>query len=83
MATSITIATGPLTASRTFQNDAAAQAVLIRFAESIGAGGTNQQKLQAIVDWLVLEVQRRATEHQMAAELEAVRASIREGNVLA
>lgn len=83
MATSITIATGPLAASRTFQNDAAAQAVLIRFAESIGAGGTNQQRLQAITDWCVRRIQEGAAQQQMAEELEATRASIREGNILA
>lgn len=82
MATSITIATGPLTASRTFANDTAAQEVLLRFADHISAEGTPQQKLQAIVDWLVRQIQDGAASYQMGSELEAARAAIREGNIL-
>jgi len=37
MATSITLATGPLTATLTTQDDTAAQLVLIRFAHAAGA----------------------------------------------
>lgn len=83
MATGITIATGPLTASRTYQNDAAAQEILLRFATYIGAEGTNAQRLQAIVDWCVRRIQEGAALQQMAEELETTRAAIREGNVMA
>lgn len=83
MATSITIATGPLTAGRTYQNDAVAQEILLRFATFIGAEGTNQQRLQAIADWCVRRIQEGAAQQQMAEELEATRASIRKGNILA
>lgn len=83
MATSIEIATGPLSASRTFSNDAAAQVILLRFADSIDATGTNAQKLQSIVDWCVRKIQEGAAEQEMSETLPATRESIREGNRLA
>ena len=83
MASSLRITTGPLAAGPTYQNDTAVQAILMRFAKHIGAEGTNQQKLDAIAMWCVRQIQDGAAQEQMATELEAVRASIREGNVLA
>ena len=59
MATTITIQTGPLTASRVFQNDTRAQAALLQFylVNKLGpAGATNQQKLSAVINWLVAQV---------------------------
>lgn len=68
MATSITITTGPLTASRSFANDAAAQAVLLRCAEAIGVpdGATNQQKLQQVVNWCVTQIQEQARQRRVS-----------------
>lgn len=56
MTTTISISTGPITASRTFADDAKAQAALLRFytAYRIGAEDlTPRQKLDAVVDWFV------------------------------
>jgi hypothetical protein len=60
MATSIRIATGNVTAQRSIQNDAKAQAILIRFADSIGATGTPAEKLLAVVDWCIASIQAQA-----------------------
>lgn len=51
MATTITIQTGPLTRSMTWQNDAKAQAALLAFALQTGVdpAATNAQKL----DWVI------------------------------
>jgi hypothetical protein len=65
MATSLTISTGPLTSSRSFQDDAKAQAALLRFytaynlAEAYLPGvenPTNQQKLDAVLAWFIDQV---------------------------
>ena len=56
MATTLTLSTGPLTSTRSFQDDAKAQAALLRFylAYNVGPpGASNQQKLDAVVDWFV------------------------------
>ncbi len=68
MATTISISTGALSASRTYQNDAAAQAILLRFAANIDATGTNAQKLQAIVDWCVAQIQAGATSQEVVGQ---------------
>jgi hypothetical protein len=60
MATSIRISTGNITAQRTIQNDAKAQAILIRAADSIGATGTPEQKLLTVIDWLITSLQAQA-----------------------
>ena len=59
MATTITIQTGVLTSSATFQNDTKAQAALLKFytAYNLGAANaTNQQKLNAVRDWFIASV---------------------------
>lgn len=82
MATAIRISTGALTAERTFANDAAAQAILLRCAARIGATGTNAQKLQAVVDWLVLRIQEEARNEDFDVQRTAILESIQEGNRL-
>ena len=66
MATSIRIVTGNVTAQRTILNDAKAQAILIRFADHIGATGTPEQKLLAVVDWCIASIQAQARDHDYA-----------------
>lgn len=71
MATQISISTGSLTASRTFQNDTRAQAALLRFylANNIGpADATNQEKLNAVVDWFVDQVVNTSVESHINQE---------------
>lgn len=71
MATTISIATGPLTASRTFQNDTRAQAALLRFYTAYNIGppeATNQQKLNAVVDWFVDQVVNVSVESHVDQE---------------
>lgn len=82
MATTIGISTGGLSAGKTFQDDAAAQEILLRFASYIEAQGTSQQKLQAVVDWMVAKIQQGASEYQYYTEREALRASIEQGSKL-
>jgi hypothetical protein len=82
MATAIGISTGPLTANRTFQNDAAAQEILLRFAASIDAQGTNAQKLMAVTDWCVGQIQKGAREYQFGLERDVLRATIEAENIL-
>ena len=72
MATILRIATENLVAENTY-DDAAAQPVLLRFAAHIGATGTHQQMLQAIVDWLVVKIQDGAAEQQFSSERDALR----------
>lgn len=61
MATTISITSGPLSASRTFQNDSKAQAALLAFHSAFGLGGTtNQEKLLAVIDWFTGHVQDKA-----------------------
>jgi hypothetical protein len=81
MATILRIATGNLVAENTY-DDAAAQPVLLRFAAHIGATGTHQQMLQAIVDWLVVQIQSGATEYQFSVERDALREQIYQENRL-
>lgn len=68
MATTIRIETGPLSAQRTFANDAKAQEALRRNAEAIGVSptATNAQKLQFVVDKLCEEINRRGQAHYLA-----------------
>ena len=82
MTTFLRAGTGPLTAERSTSNDAAAQPILMRFADYIGATGTNQQRLQAIVDWCWRRVQEGAAQQAMSEALEARRESIRAANKL-
>lgn len=54
MATTISIATGALNRARTFQNDTKAQAVLGLCADRLGATGTAAQRLDAVLEDVVL-----------------------------
>jgi hypothetical protein len=54
MASKITIQVGALTAERNYSNDSKVAATLLAFYNAFDLGpdnATNQQKLQAIVDW--------------------------------
>jgi len=56
MTTTISIATGPLSASRVFTNDTKARATLLAFYDNYHLGpadATNTAKLQAVVDYMV------------------------------
>jgi hypothetical protein len=56
MSTTISISTGPLSASRTFANDTKAQATLLAFYQAYNLGpadATNTAKLQAVVDYML------------------------------
>jgi len=80
MATSITISVGPLSRSRTFQDDTKASAALLAFHDAYELSppdSTNGEKLDAIIDWLVGQVVAVSTqqyveslhdENQAAAE---------------
>lgn len=83
MATLIRIATGGLTAERSYENDAAAQTILLRAAKRLGVeSGTNQQKLLAIVDRCVRLIQDLAAEQQFDDERAALLQQSQEGNKL-
>lgn len=63
MASTIGIKVGPLTATNTYADDAKVQATLLKFYEERGIGpmdATNQEKLQAIVDWIAHQIVSRA-----------------------
>ena len=63
MSTTISIATGALSASRTFANDTKAQATLLEFYQSQRLGPANAtaaQKLTAVVDHLIEHIVRKA-----------------------
>lgn len=72
MSTSISISTGALTRSRTYQDDAKAQTVLNLAADHLGATGTPAQRLDAVLDDLVqylIECARQ--QHRAAAGIAA------------
>lgn len=63
MSTTIGISVGPVSASRTFADDAKAATILGEFylSQQLGpANATNQQKLAAIVDWTIRQIQEHA-----------------------
>lgn len=63
MATEFKISVGPLTASKTFANDTKARDTLLSFYTAYNLGptdATNQQKLQAILDWFVVYLRNQA-----------------------
>ena len=63
MASYIGIKVGPLTATNNYADDAKVQAVLLKFYEERGIGvmdASNQEKLQAIVDWIAGQIVRHA-----------------------
>ena len=77
MATSITLATGPLTATLTTQDDTAAQLVLIRFAHAAGAPVemAPQEKLEfvtrALTDYMIRVARERYIQEESANIQEA------------
>ena len=70
MATSITLATGPLTATLSTADDTAAQLVLIRFAHATGAPAemAAQQKLEHVAHALTEYMIRVARERYIQEE---------------
>lgn len=66
MATTLSIKIGPLTAQRQFADDAKAQETLLAFYKAFDLGpdtATNQEKLDAIVNWLAVFVRRKAIQY--------------------
>ena len=76
MATSLTIATGPLTTAVSTANDATAQTMLLRFAHATGAQAnwSNQQKLDHVAAALVDYIQRIARERYIYEESAQIQA---------
>ena len=76
MATSITLATGPLTATLTTQDDTAAQLVLVRFAHAAGAAVEMpaQEKLEfvtrALADYMIRIPRERNIQEESANKQE-------------
>lgn len=70
MATSLTLATGPLTTTLSTQDDTAAQLVLIRFAHAAGAPAEMpaQQKLEFVASALTNYMIRLARERYIQEE---------------
>jgi hypothetical protein len=74
MASTIGIKVGALTATNTYADDAKVQATLLKFYEERGIGSmdaTNQEKLQAIVDWIVHQIVSRARRLELEQRQEA------------
>lgn len=82
MASSLTVATGPLTAAFSTTDDAAAQLVLLRFAHATGANAawTNQQKLNHVaaqlVDYMIQVAQDRYIQEESATIQAAAQSSV-------
>ena len=75
MASSIAIKVGPLTATNNYADDVKVQAVLLKFYEERGIGpaeATNQEKLQAIVDWIAGQIVRHARRLELEQRQQAV-----------
>lgn len=63
MATTLSIATGPLTSQRTFNDDTKAQATLLAFYSAFRLGpesATPQEKLDAILNWIAIFIRNKA-----------------------
>jgi hypothetical protein len=83
MSTVISIQAGAITGSRTFQNDTKSRDILLRFytSQNLGpANATNQEKLQAIVNWLVAYVSEQATGRQVNTTRDAAIAQATQDN---
>ncbi len=77
MATSITLATGPLTATLSTADDTAAQLVLIRFAHATGAPAemAAQQKLEHVAHALTEYMIRVARDRYIQEESANIQAA--------
>jgi hypothetical protein len=77
MATSLTLKTGQLTATKTTNNDATAQEIMLRFAHATGAQRTwtNQQKLDHVTGQLVEYMLRIARERYIQEESSTIQAT--------
>lgn len=77
MATSITLKTGPLTATLSTNNDASAQEVLLRFAHATGADAAwpSQQKLDHAAAQLADYMMRIARERYIMEESANIQAA--------
>jgi phage-related tail protein len=60
---SLSITTGPLTRSKSAA-DAKANALLADYADSLGATGTNAQRIDAVLVGLVRHMQEQARRHR-------------------
>lgn len=82
MATTLSISTGPLSAELNYANDTKAQAALLAFYAAFNLGpptATNQEKLQAIVNWFALFVRNKAILYHIE---QSRAAATTEGNAL-
>jgi hypothetical protein len=77
MATSLTVSTGALTATKTTNNDATAREIMLRFAHATGAQRTwtNQQKLDHVTAQLVNYMMHIARERYIQEESETIQAT--------
>lgn len=83
MSTIISIQSGALTASRTFANDTKARTILLAFYAEYGLGpasATNQEKLQAVLDWFVTHVALKAAHRQLEQTRDAARTQAEQDN---
>lgn len=81
MATAITISTGALSRNRTFANDTKAQAAMLKFYEvwKLGpASATAGQKLDALIDWFVDQVERTTVENYLEENKDSFRDQARQ-----
>ena len=81
MATSITISTGAITSTRTFQNDTVARAALLRFYTAYNVGPadlSNQEKLDAVVDWFISQVISVSVQANISADRVTMNAQLEE-----
>lgn len=68
MATTISITTGALSASRTFQDDTRARAALLKFYTAYNLGpddASPQAKLDAVLEWIINSIQDAAMQRHI------------------
>lgn len=83
MAVTITIAIGAMKRTATFEDEAAATAVLLAYSESVGVPADSQPgaKLQAVVDGIVRHVRQDARAYRRQQALEAAIAAAEEREI--
>lgn len=82
MATKFTLQTGALTSEKSFTNDVKAQEILGRYADSIGATGTNKQRMDQVLEHLIYLVQLGAKEYDRAMRQSEITNAVETGNTL-
>lgn len=80
MTTTISIQVGPLTATRSYANDAKAGAALLAFYDTFDLGSSdasNREKLEAVLDWFTGIVRDKAILHYVQTQRAADEATAR------